>query len=147
MDGKVGMRGISLIELLVVMVVLGILMALAIPAFDRWRLKISIENDARSIYALIQKARTLAFARKIDLTVQTNSANACIYEGTNQLECIALTNPFSGSITVTRRGYFSTTGSIRYVGNANVYVNYDCVVVSVNRVRLGKWDGSSCDAK
>ena len=140
-------RGITLVELLVVLVILGILLALAVPAFDRWKTKASIESDTKIIYALIQKARAIAFTRKVDIRVQANSTSVCIYEGTNQLECLTLANPFSGSVTISRRGYFSVTGSIRYVGDANVDVNYNCVVVSVNRARLGEWNGSSCKPK
>ncbi len=147
MDGKVNMRGFSLVELLVAVAILGILLAIAIPPFNRWRIKASIESDTKSVYALIQKARTIAFSRKIDLTVQAGPGTVCIYSASGVLGCMDLSNPFSGSIGISRRGYFSQTGSIAYAGNADVEVNYNCVVVSVNRARLGVLSGGQCVPK
>lgn len=147
MDGKVSVRGFSLVELLVAVAILGIFLAIAVPPFNRWRIKASIESDTKSVYALIQKARTIAFSRKIDLTVQASSKTVCIYSGNSPLGCTELSNPFSGSVGVSRRGYFSQTGSIAYAGSADVEVNYNCVVVSVNRARLGVLSGGQCVPK
>lgn len=140
-------RGITLIELIVVIVLLGILLTLAVSALDSWRTKASIESDTKRIYALLQKARAIAFSRKADLSVRASSKTICIYNGTNQIECVDLANPFSGSVEVSRRGYFSATGSIKYVGSTAVDVHYNCVVVSINRVRVGELDGNSCKPK
>ena len=141
------MRGITLIEALIAIAIFAILLTLAIPPLNRWRIRSSIEGDTKDIYALIQKARAVAFTRKVDLTVQANSNRVCIYQGTVQLECLSLNNNFSGSVGISRRGYFSSSGSIRYTGSANVNPNYNCVVASLNRVRLGVWNGSECTAK
>ena len=137
------MRGITLIEVLVVIAILAVLMAIAYPNFSRWRVKTSIEGDVRDIYAVIQRARATAFSQKIDLTVQANGPSVCIIQGGNTLECLQLSNPFAGSVNISRRGYFSTQGTIRYNGTADVNPAYDCVVVSINRVRMGVWDANT----
>jgi len=49
------MRGITLIEVLVVIVIFSILATIAIPAFNNWRIRISIESDVKDIYAFVQK--------------------------------------------------------------------------------------------
>ncbi len=141
------MRGISLIEVLVVIAILVILLTLAFLSFNRWRVKVSIEGDVKDIYALVQKARSKAFSEKRDLTVSASGRQICIYEGTSTLECLNLQNPFTGRVSITMRGYFSSTGSIRYNGGSNVSRSYDCVVVSLNRVRMGIWNGSKCEEK
>ncbi len=141
-------RGITLVEALVVIAILVILMAIAFPSFNRWRVKVSIEGDVKDIYAMIQRARAMAFTRKVDLTVQANGPSVCI-TGPNINECIPLSNPFTGSVDVSRRGYFSTQGTIRYNGTSEVNPSYDCLVISVNRVRMGVWDANTatCRAK
>jgi type IV fimbrial biogenesis protein FimT len=142
-------RGITLMEVLVVIGMIAILLAIAFPAFNRWRVKASIEGDVRDIYAVIQKARAMAFTQKQDLTVGIVGNSVCISRGAVQIECLPLSNPFTGSVEITRRGYFSGTGTIRYNGNAKVNPSYDCLVVSVNRVRMGVWDevSNECRAK
>ncbi|MDQ7038291.1 MAG: prepilin-type N-terminal cleavage/methylation domain-containing protein [Aquificota bacterium] len=144
-------RGITLIEVLVVLGVLAVLMTLAFPAFNRWRLKASIEGDVRDMYAFIQKARTVAFTGKRDIRIEISGRNVCMTPAgqADPLECFPLRNPFTvnGSLVISRRGYFSGTGTIRYAGTADVSPAYDCLVVSVNRVRMGVWDGTECRPK
>ncbi len=141
------MRGITLIEVLVVIVIFSILATIAIPAFNNWRIRISIESDVKDIYAFVQKARAIAFSEKKDITIQVNGTNICMFEGTTQIGCIDLNNPFIGTVEVSSRGYFSTIGSIRYTGGATVNRNYDCIAISINRVRMGVWNGTTCQVK
>lgn len=137
-------RGVTLIEVLVVIGMLAILFAVAFPAFNRWRVKASIEGDVKDIYAFIQKARAVAFTEKQDIRIEINGRNVCmiVVGQTNPLECFPLDNPFTvnGSVEISRRGYFSGRGTIRYAGTADVNPAYDCLVISVNRVKTGVWD-------
>jgi len=139
-------RGFTLIEVFVVVGVLVLLLAIAFPPFKGWIVKTSIENDVRDIYAFLQEARARAFSEKKDFSVEASGRKLCIKEGDAEVNCIELQNPFSGGVTISRRGYFSQ-GSFKYNGTADVDRNYDCVVVSLVRVRMGLWNGSECEAK
>jgi len=139
-------RGLTLIELLVVMGIISLLLSIAVPAFNSWRLKASIEGDTQDIYAFLQKARAMAFTRKMALLVNASGRTLCISDGTVNIDCIRLENPFAGAVQVSERGTF-TNSSIFYTGGAGVEPSYNCVVTSVTRIRMGVWNGASCNPK
>ncbi|RTG92022.1 prepilin-type N-terminal cleavage/methylation domain-containing protein [Thermus scotoductus] len=53
-------RGLSLLEVLVVLALLGILAALAVPAYGRWRAQAELNQAARSLTWAFQQARAEA---------------------------------------------------------------------------------------
>ena len=58
-------KGFTLLELLIVIAMMAVLLAIAIPAFSKWVKKYNIESDTKKIYAFLQEARAKAFAEKI----------------------------------------------------------------------------------
>lgn len=138
-------KAFTLIELLVVIAIMAIILGIAIPNFLKWKKQKSIESDTKQIYAFIQKARAKAFTEKEDLTVQAVGNKICLYQGSTQIECKNLENKFSGTINIYKRGYFSKS-NIHIQDSSTSTANYDCIVVSTVRVKLGKWNGSSCKA-
>ncbi len=139
-------RGLTLIELLVVVGIISLLLSIAVPAFNSWRLKASIEGDTQDVYAFLQKARTMAFTQKMTLWVRANGRTLCINDGTVDIDCIRLENPFTGNVQISDRGTFDNS-SIYYSGGAHVEPGYSCVVASLTRVRMGVWDGANCNPK
>ncbi len=139
-------RGLTLIELLVLLVIMAIMMGLATLMYKNWRLRWSIEADTKDIYVFVQKARALAFSQKRNLFVVANGNRVCINDGVSDIDCINLDNPFNGTISITDRGIFNNS-SIVYTGPTNVNPQYSCVVSAVTRVRLGVYDGTNCNAK
>ncbi len=139
-------RGITLIELLVIIVMIALLLSIAIPYYRDWRLRWSIESDAKDIYAFLQKARAIAFSQKRALTVIASGRRVCMNDGTADIDCINLNNSFTGTISITDRGVFNNS-SIYYNGTADVNPAYSCVVATLTRVRLGVYDGTNCNAK
>jgi len=139
-------RGLTLIELLVVMGIISIFLSIAVPAFNHWRVKASIEADTQDIYAFLQKARAIAFTRKMELWVVANGLTVCMNDGAADIDCIRLENPFQGVVQISDRGTFNNS-SIIYTGGRNVGPVHDCVVTSVTRVRMGVFDGANCIPK
>ncbi len=53
-------QGFSLLELLVVIVIMGVMSAIAIPAFSDWREKQAVRNITQTLLAQLKQARVLA---------------------------------------------------------------------------------------
>ena len=139
-------NGFSLTELIVVIAILSIVLVIAIPMFSKWRTRYYIESDIKNIYSLLEEGRVKAFTYKKDLTLVVNGKKACLKENSNNIKCIQLKNPFTGSISISRRGTFNKT-SIVYAGSSGIKPAYDCISVTYTRARLGVYDGTSCRAK
>ncbi len=139
-------RGLSLIELLVLFLIVSVMLGFATLMYKDWRVRWSIESDTKDIYVFVQRARAMAFSQKISLSVIANGNQVCINDGTTNIDCINLDNPFNGTITITDRGVFNNS-SIVYNGFANATPQYSCVVAAVTRVRLGVYDGTNCNPR
>jgi len=74
-----GMRGFSLIELIVGMAILGILMSIGIPAFSDWMRNARVRTTAESVLNGLQLARAEAVRRNttVGLYLVTNTTNSC----------------------------------------------------------------------
>ena len=142
-------KGLTLVELVVVLIILMALSVLFLKNISMFNKANSIEDDCKKIYAFLQKARLEAFSEKKILNVALDATGEKLCE-TIQNECIVLNNQFAstgtGNFTISRRGLFKTSGSIHvtYIGGKPAY---SCVVVSNTRVRLGEWDSGSCNPK
>ena len=134
------MRGITAIEMLVVVAIMGLMLGVIIPNFLKWRKSLSIENDVYKIYAFIQQLRIKAFTTKTSYTVSANGKQVCAGSA-----CIDLSNNFTGSITINERGILSN-GAISAT-DTGYGEHYNCVVASVVRARKGKLNGTACEAK
>ncbi len=156
-------KGLTLIELLVILIIVGILSAISIPIYRDWIKKVGIENDTRSIFSILNEAKARSFAEKrvcgiifngniIELKCDTN-ADDNITDETTIINKIRIKNNFiknfSGGVSYIK---FSENGTASIIGNihaADISTNpsYSCINISLTRIKIGKWDGSSCNIK
>jgi type IV fimbrial biogenesis protein FimU len=69
---KLMMRGFTLIELMIILVLLSIVAGIAIPNLTRLITNHQIENQAQALNSLLQFARTEAVVRRSSVTVTSN---------------------------------------------------------------------------
>jgi len=139
-------KGFSLIEMMIVLAILIILGLLVLNNFRGLTKVHSIETDTKRIHAFAQKKRMTAFSKKIDLFLSISGNGTKLCETVENV-CITLDNTFSSSgvIGITDRGTY-TTGNI-HIATVEPDAAYSCVVFSATRARLGKWDGTNCNAQ
>lgn len=65
-------RGFTIIELIVVIAIMGVLMAIAIPNFSQWTANYRLKAAAREIYSNFQKARLEAIKTNSNVVVSFN---------------------------------------------------------------------------
>lgn len=65
-------RGFTIIELIVVIAIMGVLMAIAIPNFSQWTTNYRLKAAAREIYSNFQKARIEAIKTNSNVVVSFN---------------------------------------------------------------------------
>ena len=146
-------EGFTLIGLIVVLGVLALLSGIAVPAYNRWNKKASIENDTRQIYRLLNEARSKAFTEKCACGVTWNGSklelrcdtdNDGAIGGEPVVMSVDLKNQFSTFAPLfTKEGISRVTGNI-HASDISAGPTYSCVQVDYTRIRMGKWDGTNC---
>ncbi len=68
-------KGITLIELVVVMVLIGILSAIATPSFLQWRQNLEYRQAARDIVSMLRNARNQAISTNVQYRVEFDAPN------------------------------------------------------------------------
>lgn len=92
-------RGITLIELVVAVLILGILIAIALPSFNTMFQKNRLKGAAERLAAETQFARSEALSRRVPITVTvTPGANWCIGVDQSAAACdCSVANPADAS--------------------------------------------------
>jgi len=162
-------RGITLIELIVVVSVIGILVIALGFSFQGWMGKYKIESQIKEMYVDLMNARASAMQRNRMYFVSLTTTQYTIYEDTNTapdgnetLETASDTQVLQKNTSYTivpalafgvtqfrfnKNGLVSHNGTIRL--SSTVTPDYDCIVLSPTRINMGQWNTTSadCDVK
>ncbi len=160
--------GFSLIELLVVVAIIIILLAIAIPQLSKYIKKYNVEKEITMIYGDLSAQRFksmntgmphgIRFDNSKQYTTFTfNDKNYnLVYDGVSEEADTksvtlkySLDGPNSGTVIL-----FDKSGMARTknwgLGNCTIYINsparYNCIAVSNSRIKMGVWDGK-CEVK
>ena len=136
-------HGFTMLELMIVLAILGVMLAIAIPAFSEWREHSAVNNATNSLFVRLKQARALAVAESRDVKVFYDTANAAFIFDYNDGTCdtdvckhlemdlskfsknlVLATN--AATITFNRKG--TATNSTTKIASGNYY---KCVVVNI----------------
>jgi len=165
-------RGFTLIEIIVVIAIVAILLAIAIPQFSKYVKKYSVEKEITEIYGdLVQqrfKSMNSGVPNGIRFDSQTQYTLFEFDDKNYNMKYDADENEEKDPIKKSglKFGLEIKNGSFPFVvlfdgkgmaksanwgiGNFTVYIDsparYNCIAISSNRIKMGVWDGS-CEIK
>jgi len=159
-------RGMTLIELIVVITVVGILIAAISTNFMGWRSKYKVESQMKEMYIDLMNARSRAMERNrmhfVDLSVadryticedsspgpdgdgvlQTGVDRQVLQKNFDQ----PITFTTGNTVTFNSNGLLATgAGVVR--ATTSYDADYDCVGLETTRIIMGQWNGTVCQAK
>lgn len=157
--------GLTLVEMLIVIAVIGILAATATIQFGQWTRKYNIEREIKELYSDLMDARFKAMSRNRNNGIRL--LNATQYttlddqnndgdfndSGEVSVNTKNLANqinwngnpPANTDLTFDSRGLASPNGTISITNEAGA--GYDCIEVFITRINMGQMSGGSCAQK
>lgn len=168
-------RGFSLIELLIIVAIVSILAVALGFQFSGWIGSYNVESQTKNMYIDLMNARARAMGRNrmhcvTFATMQYTVTEDRLPEPDGNVSCTddtpILQKNTSNTITPTlflidstKGFYFDKNGvasnidisdptkisNARLVSTATP--DYDCIVLEPTRINMGKWNGTSCDAR
>jgi prepilin-type N-terminal cleavage/methylation domain-containing protein len=160
-------RGMTLVEVLTVVAILGVLLVILGFSFQGWIAKYKVEEETKRFYADLSDARARAMQKKrmtfIDLAarqyrtfedtntapdgngVYEQAADTRVASTTTSYDIVPTLNPVVPQFAFDREGLATVTGTIRLVSTLSP--DYDCITIQTTRLRIGRYDGAICQEK
>lgn len=122
-----GQKGFSLVELLLVIGVIGILSAIAVPSYLHWLPGIRLKSAARDMYSNLQLARIQALKENSTVSVRFDTGNDTYYYDTD-----GNNNYTAGEFRIFLNGYKS--GIAYGSGSAVNNWNADAIIIDPTEI-------------
>jgi prepilin-type N-terminal cleavage/methylation domain-containing protein len=181
-DGRVGRAaavpetgnpesGMSLVELMIVVAILGIMLVTLSNAYQVWSERYRVENEIKELYADLMDARARAMQKSRAHFVAfygtgTEYSRYAVYEDTNtgpdgngvldntldarirdvQPRYRFVTAPAgTDEVMVNRDGTLNLdSATIRVPPPGMFQADYDCIALSRTRIKMGRYNGADC---
>lgn len=135
--------GFSLIELMVVVAVIAILLAMALPSYVEWRKTLSYRQTARGIQAMLKEAKSLTITRNLQhmVVIEPGSSSYKLIPGSRAYNTPSTgwsTTPLQAVTTPANVAIRSTSAG---TSTNNVYIQFN----PNGTVRLSAPDGTAND--
>lgn len=150
--------GFTLVEVMIVVVIVGILLAIATMNFTSWNDKYKVESYIKEIHSILMKARNdaatinsqvrVTLAANLVTTHQDTDGDGIVDAGER-----TTANPYPrfiiqsaiNPIIFDRRGMTNNNQTIQILGySPSAMPGVDCIVVSVTRINMGRMTGGAC---
>ncbi|MCD6262391.1 MAG: prepilin-type N-terminal cleavage/methylation domain-containing protein [Deltaproteobacteria bacterium] len=165
-------RGVTLIEIFVVITITAIVLAIAIPNFSRYVKKYGVEKEITEIYGDLVEQRFKSMSTGVPNGIRFDSATQYTLFEFNDADYDMVFDAGEEKDPVQKSGLkfdlicpvWNADNSIVMFDEKGVYRNkkwggtgitirinsparYNCIAVSSNRIKMGEWDGSDCEVK
>lgn len=171
---KIRESGMSLIELMIVIAMVGLLIVILSNAYGNWSERYRVETEVKEFYADLMDVRARAMQRNRGHFVVLSGVGLqytryIVYEDTNPgpdgdgaltvggdnvVKDVSPRYPVvtfpagTTQVLVNRDGTLSLNNvTIRVPPPGAVQADYDCIALSRTRIKMGRYDGASCVEK